>query len=101
MAMVMITCPVTERLVPTGIETDPASIGLIPPVNTRLTCPACGQEHVWSILDARFEAPQFGCTEAIPPQWERALEELRLSAEIERRVTRLALRRARARRKAA
>jgi hypothetical protein len=52
MAMVMITCPITNRQVFTGIETDPASIAMLPPVNTRLTCPACGTTHVWSMLDA-------------------------------------------------
>ena len=51
MAMVMITCPVTNRQVFTGIETDPASIAMLPPVNTRLVCPACGTTHVWSVLD--------------------------------------------------
>jgi hypothetical protein len=81
MAMVMITCPTTGHLVPTGIETDPASIALIPPVNTHLTCPACDHNHVWSILGAKFDAPPFACTSAIPPRLEAVLEELQLKAK--------------------
>ena len=52
MARVMITCPTTGRQAFTGIETDAASINLIPPINARLVCPNRGRTHVWSMLDA-------------------------------------------------
>jgi hypothetical protein len=54
MARVMITCPTTGAQAFTGIETDPASVNLIPPINTRLLCPNCGRIHVWSMLDAEI-----------------------------------------------
>jgi hypothetical protein len=52
MARVMITCPTTGSQAFTGIETDAASVNLIPPINARLICPNCGHVHVWSMLDA-------------------------------------------------
>ncbi len=59
MALVMITCPATKRQVSTGIETDPASIALLPPINARLNCPACGRVHTWSVLDAELVCEYF------------------------------------------
>ena len=54
MASIMITCPATGRQVFTGIETHPASVAMLPPINTQLVCPACGSTHVWSMLDAEL-----------------------------------------------
>ena len=54
MGMLMITCPETGRRAFTGIQTDAASLTLIPPVNAQLACPRCGHTHVWSILDAEL-----------------------------------------------
>ena len=54
MAMVVIRCPATGHQVFTGIETSAASVNLIPPINTRMSCPRCGDTHVWSILDAEL-----------------------------------------------
>ena len=56
MAMVIITCPKTGQATFTGIETHPSSLPLIPPINTRLACPHCGDMHIWSILDAELVA---------------------------------------------
>jgi hypothetical protein len=54
MAMIMIRCPATGQQAFTGIETHADSVSMIPPVNTRLTCPRCGQVHIWSILEAEL-----------------------------------------------
>jgi hypothetical protein len=54
MSMVMIRCPLIGCQVFTGIEIHPESVPLIPPINARLTCPRCGQTHIWSILDANL-----------------------------------------------
>jgi hypothetical protein len=54
MAMIMIRCPATGHQAFTGIETHPDSVPMIPPISARLTCPRCGQEHIWSILDAEL-----------------------------------------------
>jgi hypothetical protein len=54
MGMLMITCPATGKPAFTGIQTDAASLTLIPPINARLACPRCGHTHVWSILDAEL-----------------------------------------------
>ncbi len=56
MAMLTIKCPKTGQATLTGIETHPSSLPLIPPINTRLACPHCGDMHIWSILDAELVA---------------------------------------------
>jgi len=76
MAMVIIRCPASGRQVFTGIETSAASLNLIPPVNTRLTCPACGDTHVWSILDAELVMGEVDCADDIPPEWASRLAKL-------------------------
>jgi predicted RNA-binding Zn-ribbon protein involved in translation (DUF1610 family) len=75
MAMLTITCPVTGNRISTGVEIDPASVGLIPAVNARLTCPACGGVHVWSVLDATLESTEYECTET-SGEWEPQLTRL-------------------------
>jgi hypothetical protein len=52
MAAVMIRCPRTGRSVPTGIETEPEDFKRFPHVDSRLTCRACGREHVWTAAEA-------------------------------------------------
>ena len=76
MAMVMIRCAASGRQVFTGIETSAASVNLIPPINARLTCPACGGTHVWSILDAELVMGEFDCPDDMPPDWSRRLAKL-------------------------
>jgi hypothetical protein len=76
MAMVMITCPATNRQVPTGIETDPASIALVPPINARLTCPDCGNVHTWSVLDAELVCEALELPDRLGTQLALRLQEL-------------------------
>jgi endogenous inhibitor of DNA gyrase (YacG/DUF329 family) len=53
MAEVMIKCPETGKLVPTGFSMDKASFESSSLKNNTLSdCPACGKNHVWSKEDA-------------------------------------------------
>jgi len=52
MSSMMIACPTTGRPVSTGIETEPAVFKRLPKVTSRLICPACGQEHIWTVASA-------------------------------------------------
>ena len=52
MTSVMIRCPNTGRAVSTAIETEPAVFRNLPKVSSRMQCPACGEEHVWSVTSA-------------------------------------------------
>jgi len=52
MSSVMIKCPKTGRPVSTGIETEPAVFRKLPRVASRMRCPACGEEHAWSVGSA-------------------------------------------------
>jgi hypothetical protein len=53
MAQVMIKCPKTGKLVPTGIVMDKISFKTSTLTNNTLgNCPACGENHVWSKKDA-------------------------------------------------
>jgi hypothetical protein len=53
----MIRCPRTGRPVSTEIETEPSVFSRLPDVAARLTCPLCGEEHVWSAREAWLEEP--------------------------------------------
>jgi len=48
------TCPVTEREVDVGIETELDTLLRIRTTNVRGRCPHCGDEHEWRIRDARL-----------------------------------------------
>jgi hypothetical protein len=76
MAMLMITCPATGRQAFTGIETDPASVNLIPPINARLLCPRCGRTHVWSILDAELVTEPSPACNDLPAEWRSQLAKI-------------------------
>ena len=52
MSLVMIRCPVTGRAVSTAIETEPSVFRKLPKVAARMHCPACGQDHVWTVSSA-------------------------------------------------
>jgi hypothetical protein len=52
MSSVMIRCPVTGRAVSTAIETEPNVFRKLPKVAARMCCPACGQDHMWTISSA-------------------------------------------------
>ena len=49
MSSVTIRCPNTGRPVPTGVETEPGVFRKLPKINVRMLCPACGQEHAWTV----------------------------------------------------
>jgi hypothetical protein len=78
MSMVVIRCPSTGQQVFTGIETNAASVNLIPPINTRLSCPRCGDTHVWSILDAELVDGDLSSTDDddMPAEWTSRLAKL-------------------------
>lgn len=76
MAKVMIRCPATGHQAFTGIETSAASVNMIPPINTRLNCPCCGDTHVWSILEAELVAGDFESAADIPVEWRARLTKL-------------------------
>ena len=48
MGMVMIKCPDTGQVVPTGIEIERITFVRLPDIEVRMNCPACGAEHLWS-----------------------------------------------------
>ena len=57
MGVVLIRCPRTGASVSTGLEMDRRTWSALPIVASRMHCPACGAEHVWSKLHADFSAP--------------------------------------------
>jgi hypothetical protein len=52
MSSVMISCPATGCPVSTAIETEPSVFRKLPKVSARMHCPACGQEHLWTVSSA-------------------------------------------------
>lgn len=52
MGTVMIRCPRTDRAVSTEIETEEQDFKRLPDVPSRLSCPACGEIHIWTRRDA-------------------------------------------------
>jgi hypothetical protein len=57
MGVVMIRCPRTGSEVSTGLEMDQATWNALPVVRSKMHCPACRAEHMWSKTYARFVAP--------------------------------------------
>ena len=51
MAPVLISCPISGRLVPTGIEAE-SEDELDMEGHVLLACPDCGADHRWSRMDA-------------------------------------------------
>jgi hypothetical protein len=52
MSAVMIRCLVTGRAVSTAIETEPSVFRKLPNITARMHCPACGQDHAWTVSSA-------------------------------------------------
>ena len=52
MTSIMIRCPNTGRAVSTAIETETSVFRKLPKVSSKMHCPACGEDHVWSISSA-------------------------------------------------
>ena len=55
MPRVLITCPTTNRPVPTGISLSLASFQARPLADNQFRCPACEQIHTWDKADAYLE----------------------------------------------
>lgn len=61
-AAVLIACPATDALVPTGMNV--SSLDNLEPINLLLDCPDCGRDHEWTPMEAVLSAY---ATEASPP----------------------------------
>ena len=57
MTAVMVTCPNTARVVPTGIEIEPEDFRALPRIAAPVYCGACGEKHFWTRDDAMLERP--------------------------------------------
>lgn len=58
MPRIMVVCPKTKKLVPTGMGADKASFDNPTNkfINNSFRCSACGEMHTWSKKDAVLEA---------------------------------------------
>ena len=67
MSSVMIRCPVTGRAVSTAIETEPSVFRKLPKITAHMRCPACRQDHEWTMSSAWLagEPPAGGTATAI------------------------------------
>ena len=54
MGQLMIKCPITGELVPTGITMDKTSFESSTFANNSIKCPSCGKIHTWSKKDVSF-----------------------------------------------
>jgi hypothetical protein len=54
MAAVLISCPATDALVPTGMNV--SSLDELKPTNLLLDCPDCGRDHEWTPREAVLSA---------------------------------------------
>jgi hypothetical protein len=52
---VLIECPLTHQLVPTGFEA--VDLDELEPSNLLIDCPGCGQDHMWMPSEAVLMAP--------------------------------------------
>ena len=53
MPPILIWCPTTDVLVPTGMQADDAEdLEHLPETNVLLACPACGLDHIWEQNDS-------------------------------------------------
>jgi hypothetical protein len=51
MAQLLFVCPKTNQQIPTGIETDPQSLGAAWKAMLKVTCPHCGEMHEISVRE--------------------------------------------------
>lgn len=54
MAAVLISCPATDALVPTGMHA--SSLDELATTNLLLDCPDCGRDHEWTPIEAVLSA---------------------------------------------
>jgi hypothetical protein len=57
MERLFFVCPVTQRPIDAGIESELETLLQIRTQKVRLHCPACGQEHEWLVRDAQLATP--------------------------------------------
>jgi hypothetical protein len=55
MPRIMIKCPTTGKLIPTGMAADQNSFDSSTFTNNSVQCPECGRMHTWSKQDAQLE----------------------------------------------
>jgi hypothetical protein len=65
MPALMVTCPNTAKLVPTGIEIEVEDLRVLPRIAAPVYCRACGEKHFWTRDDAILERPELRA-EAFP-----------------------------------
>jgi hypothetical protein len=73
MSSVMIRCPITGCAVSTAIETEPSVFQKLPKISAHMRCPACGQNHVWTISSAWLAGEPQPVELPEPPKIEGAL----------------------------
>jgi hypothetical protein len=54
---VMVKCATTGRELSTGVEMDSATFEQLPELASRLKCPICGLDHLWSTREAWLDNP--------------------------------------------
>jgi hypothetical protein len=59
MPALMVTCPTTARIVPTGIEIEAEDLRALPRVAAPVYCQACGEKHFWTRDDAMLDRPEW------------------------------------------
>jgi hypothetical protein len=64
MPMIMITCPVTKKPVPTGMNWPEEFFKTANIRDSTMKCPACGHVHHWSKKDAFMQTPEAKAPEA-------------------------------------
>jgi hypothetical protein len=57
---VMITCPVTQQALPTGVQITPFAYATSIFSNVRVVCPHCEGEHRWGNADAYLVEVEHG-----------------------------------------
>ena len=57
MSTLVVVCPVTCKVIPTGIETEAEVLKGLPRIQASVRCPACGEQHFWTCDDARLVEP--------------------------------------------
>lgn len=58
MPALMVTCPITGKVVSTGIEIEPEDLRVLPRIEAPVHCPACGEKHFWTRDDAMLDKPK-------------------------------------------
>ena len=62
MPALMVTCPNTARIIPTGIEIEAEDLRLLPRVAAPVYCVACGEKHFWTRDDAMLDRSELRCS---------------------------------------